>query len=249
MYLLPSPTLHHPEICVIGDVQLDPLVALAPGVVLHAEPGSQIHIAAGVCIGMGSVLHVRQGLLTIEMGANLATGVLVIGAGQICQNACVGSGATLINPQVAAGEIIPPASLVGDQSRQVPLTDLPLEPNRPPAYHQPEHKKPERNGAANPYPDPWQQPGPMSEPISDHISEPVPAPTFTVISVTSEITTVTTETPAISQIPPSSPEMGTQGNAAAHQETNQLASKPNRPIYGQDYVKQMMGKMFPNHPG
>lgn len=237
MYLLPSPTLHHPEICVIGDVQLDPLVALAPGVVLHAEPGSQIHIAAGVCIGMGSVLHIRQGLLTIEMGANLATGVLVFGAGKICQNACVGAGVTLINPQVASGEMIPPGSLVGDRSRSVALTDLPLEPNRPPADHQPEHQ-----AAANPYPDPWQQPEP--------ISEPVPSPTLTVISVTSEITTVTTEPPAIAQTPPSSPDMGTQGGGpAVPQVPNPLASKPNRPIYGQDYVKQMMGKMFPNHPG
>jgi carbon dioxide concentrating mechanism protein CcmN len=281
MYLLPSPSLQNPEICVIGDVQLDPLVALAPGVVLHAEPGSQIHVAAGVCIGMGTVLHVSHGLLTIETGANLATAVLVIGNGKIGQNACVGSGATLLYPQVGVGEIIPPGSLLGDTSRQVTLTD----PSTPIAATNGavETNSVPRYVASNLYPDPWQQPEPQLEPQL----EPQPEPAVAAFSVTSEIKTIKTEltaefraTPAPSPYPESAnapndtpsvanslttptpdpaatypnhstANSSTVNSSTANSSTESIvpASGQNRPIYGQDYVKQMMGKMFPNHPG
>jgi carbon dioxide concentrating mechanism protein CcmN len=203
MYLQSSPSLHHAEICVIGDVQVDPLAVIAPGVVLYAEPGSQIHIAAGVCIGIKSVLHISQGSLTIETGVNLATGVLIIGAGRIGQTACIGAGTTLIHPEIPAGQVIPPGSLLGDGSRQVDL-------DRDSAEHQ-----------HDVFPD--LSPGADIPHLGNGFSPTAPV-----------------ETPPEVVIEP-------------HVEPQIVPPEPspaqNRRIYGQDYVKQMMGKMFPNRSG
>jgi carbon dioxide concentrating mechanism protein CcmN len=209
MSLQSSPSLHHSEICVIGDVQVDPLAVIAPGVVLYAEPGSQIHIAAGVCIGIKSVLHISQGSLTIETGVNLAAGVLIVGSGRIGQTTCIGAGTTLIQPEIPAGQVIPPGSLLGDGSRQV---DLELDS----AAHHPDQGADQEENI--PY---------LGNGFSS--TAPVETPPETRLEPQVEPQTVP-------------PELGPE-------QSSDPSPVPNRRIYGQDYVKQMMGKMFPNHSG
>jgi carbon dioxide concentrating mechanism protein CcmN len=119
MYLSPLQLSSNSQIFMSGDVVVNEGVAIAPGVILQAEPGSRISIAAGACIGMGVILHAREGTLEIGAGAILGAGVLVVGAGTIGANACIGAGTTLINPSIDQMQILPAGSLIGDTSRQV----------------------------------------------------------------------------------------------------------------------------------
>ncbi|MCC3411264.1 MULTISPECIES: carbon dioxide concentrating mechanism protein [unclassified Microcoleus] len=119
MYLSPLQLSSNSQIFLSGDVVVNEGVAIAPGVILQADPGSRISIAAGACIGMGVILHAREGTLEIEAGAMLGAGVLVVGAGKIGANACIGAGTTLINPAIDQMQILPAGSLIGDTSRRV----------------------------------------------------------------------------------------------------------------------------------
>jgi carbon dioxide concentrating mechanism protein CcmN len=102
--------------CVYGDVAIDQGVAIAAGVILIADPGSRLVIARGSCLGAGTVIHARQGMLVIEPETSLGSNVLVVGAGRLGAQACVGAGSTLINPQLAPRAVVPARSLLGDRS-------------------------------------------------------------------------------------------------------------------------------------
>lgn len=118
MYL---PSLHpisNSHFYVSGNVNIHPSAAIAPGVLLQADPESQIIIGAGVCVGMGTILHAYEGILEVESGANIGTGVLIVGKGKIGTNACIGSMTTILNSDLGWGEVVPPGSLIGDASRQ-----------------------------------------------------------------------------------------------------------------------------------
>ena len=132
-----------------GEVIIDRTAAIAPGVVFHADPNSRIIIAAGVCIGMGVVLHAHDGNLEIETGVNLGAGVLMVGKGTIGANACIGAATTIFNCSVAPKQVIPPGSLLGDTSRQL-APDFTLETPVSPAdeTHSPPPKTatPDSNG-------------------------------------------------------------------------------------------------------
>ncbi|WP_448561311.1 hypothetical protein [Trichothermofontia sp.] len=118
MHLQP---LRSPELATYlsGDVVIHRDAVIAPGVVMLADPGSRILIGAGVCIGLGAILHAHGGDLTIEAGVTLGAGVLVVGSGSIGANTCVGATTTVFNTSIACGQLIPPASLLGDTSRQI----------------------------------------------------------------------------------------------------------------------------------
>ena len=119
-----------------GNVSIDPSAAIAPGVLLQAEENSRITIGAGVCIGAGTIVHASGGNLDICMGVCIGRGVLIIGSGTIEQNACIGAGTTVIDPQIAADAVIPTHSLIGDFSRgEVSVVDSPTspEPSPPPS--------------------------------------------------------------------------------------------------------------------
>ncbi|WAL62297.1 LbetaH domain-containing protein [Thermocoleostomius sinensis] len=105
--------------CISGSVTIDPSAAIAPNVLLQADPGSKLIVAANVCVGMGCVLHAYQGTLELEAGVTLGSGVLIIGHGRIGVNACVGPMSTIINSSVLPHQMVPPGSLIGDGSRQV----------------------------------------------------------------------------------------------------------------------------------
>jgi len=118
MYLSPLQLSSNSQILMSGDVVVNEGAAIAPGVIMQAEPGSRISIAAGACIGLGVILHAREGSLEIGAGVILGAGVLVVGAGTIGTNACIGAGTTLINPCIDQMQIMPAGSLMGDTSRQ-----------------------------------------------------------------------------------------------------------------------------------
>ncbi|MDB9455582.1 transferase [Dolichospermum circinale CS-534/05] len=104
---------------IYGDVIIHPSAVLAPGIILQAATNSRIVIGAGVCLGMGSILQVSEGILEIEAGANLGAGFLMVGQGKIGANACIGAATTVFNYSVAPGQVIASGSILGDTSRQV----------------------------------------------------------------------------------------------------------------------------------
>jgi carbon dioxide concentrating mechanism protein CcmN len=117
MYLPPLQAIHDSPAQQLGEVTVHPSVAIAPGVLLQAEVGSRILIAASVCIGMGAVIHAYGGVLEIQEGVNLGAGVLILGSGVIGAHACVGTSSTVIESSISSQQILPPGSLVGDRSR------------------------------------------------------------------------------------------------------------------------------------
>lgn len=117
MYSPPLQPLCNSQSYVSGDVTIDPSAIIGPGVLLAAEPNSRIVIAAGVCIGMGTIIHAQEGSLEVESGAVLGAGVLVVGAGKIGANACVGSCTTLLYSSIESKQVISSGSLIGDKSR------------------------------------------------------------------------------------------------------------------------------------
>ncbi|MBW4698184.1 MAG: hypothetical protein KME03_09865 [Aphanocapsa lilacina HA4352-LM1] len=126
-----------------GDVTIHPGAAVASGALLRADPDSRIVIGSGACIGMGAILHAHQGTLEVGSGASLGAGVLVVGRGKIGADACVGTATTLLNPDIAPGQVVPPNSLVGQVGRSaealpaataqphvVPAAPAPRDPNQ-----------------------------------------------------------------------------------------------------------------------
>lgn len=103
-----------------GDVDLAPGVAIAPGVLLGADPGCRLVISAGVCLGADVVVQVSHGDLVIEPGVSLGSGVLVVGHGSIGQHTCIGANSTIINPKLGASQAIAPGSLLGDPTQPSP---------------------------------------------------------------------------------------------------------------------------------
>src|SRR4028119_821261 len=157
MYLSPLQLSSNSQILMSGDVVVNEGAAIAPGVILQAEPGSRISIAAGACIGLGVILHAREGSLEIGAGVILGAGVLVVGAGTIGTNACIGAGTTLINPCIDQMQIMPAGSLIGDTSRQASAAATAAAPTAAPT-------SPETPEATTP-------------PVAPPIEPPSPAPT------------------------------------------------------------------------
>jgi len=101
-----------------GDVSIADGAAIAPGVLIQAEPNSRIVIKSGACIGVGSILHASNGVVEIGEGANIGAEVLLIGQVKVGDHACIGTASTILNTSIANGQVIPPGSLLGDASRQ-----------------------------------------------------------------------------------------------------------------------------------
>jgi carbon dioxide concentrating mechanism protein CcmN len=165
-----------------GNVSIDPSAAIAPGVLLQAEADSRITIGAGVCIGAGSIVHATGGELEIGMGVCIGRGVLIIGSGTIERNVCIGAGTTVIDPQIAEGEVIPTHSLLGDRSRgEVSVVDAP--PPSPPTPATPAN--PDDASDVWGTEDAWDTPVQPSEPETPSVAPP--SQPETTISVTIEV--------------------------------------------------------------
>jgi carbon dioxide concentrating mechanism protein CcmN len=114
------------ELCfyISGNVIIHPDACIAADVFLQADPNSQLVIGARVVIGPRSILHVSSGSLTIGSDVTVGSQVLMAGAGTIGDGACIGSFSTLIGPiNIIDQAVIPPRSLIGDNSRRVDLED------------------------------------------------------------------------------------------------------------------------------
>lgn len=113
------------ESYISGEVTIHPSAVVAPGVILQAATNSKIIVGAGVCIGMGSILQVDDGIIEIEPGASLGAGFLMVGQGTIGMNACIGAATTVFNCSVPPGLVLPPGSIWGDISRQIDVAPTP----------------------------------------------------------------------------------------------------------------------------
>ncbi|HIK48341.1 hypothetical protein [Thermosynechococcus sp. M55_K2018_012] len=131
-----------PAVRIVGDVVVDPQAVLAPGVLLWAEAGASIRIAAGVCIGMGSVIHAHGGTIEIGEGVNIGAGVLLIGTVAIGPHACIGASTTVMQTTIPAGAVVAAGSLLGDSSRR---------------WHPPTETSHPQESAVSAE-DPWQEP-------------------------------------------------------------------------------------------
>ncbi len=118
-------SLHDPNelrFYISGNVTVHPSAAIGENVFLQADPNSHLMIGAGVSIGADTILHACQGTLDIGNNVTIGTRVLIVGAGVVCDGACIGSCSTLLfHIRVDQQCIIPPNSLIGDQSRMVEL--------------------------------------------------------------------------------------------------------------------------------
>lgn len=201
-----------------GDVTIQTGVAIAPGVLLQAEPNSQIVIQSGVCIGIGAILHACNGTIEIGAGASLGAEALLVGHVHIGGNACIGAATTIINSTVAPGSIIPPGSLIGDTSNR----EIPQDSGQAPQ---------DAGAAVDPPPDSMppahpELPHPELQ-ATDTVLYPEPAePTPPVAPLTADMTSLATE---------SAP-------SAMDTEIN-----PNVNVYGRVFVNRMFVKMFPQH--
>ena len=156
-----------------GDVTIGDGAAIAPGVILQANPGSRIIIAAGACIGMGVVLHAHEGTLEIGAGATLGAVVLVIGKGKIGANACIGSATTVWNSNVEPGKVVAPGSLIGDTSRQVAAAEEePQIEGKNPIPDRDLEDLPDPN-PQSPDPSPADPPTPSAAPAIENIGLPI----------------------------------------------------------------------------
>ncbi len=108
---------------VTGNVTIDPSVAIAPGVLIQADPDSQIIIAAGVCIGAGTIIHAYTGVIEIGVGVAIAAEVLIVGSSKIGANACIGSQVTIYNHDVVEAEVLVSGALIGDRGREASFVE------------------------------------------------------------------------------------------------------------------------------
>jgi carbon dioxide concentrating mechanism protein CcmN len=100
-----------------GDVTIQEGAAIAPGVLLQADPNSRVIIKTGACIGFGAILHAHQGTVEVGEGANVGAEVLLVGSVKIGAHACIGAATTILNSTIELGRVVPPNSLIGDSSR------------------------------------------------------------------------------------------------------------------------------------
>jgi carbon dioxide concentrating mechanism protein CcmN len=112
---MPVSTTHY---FVSGDVTIHAGAAIAPGVLLQANPGSRIVIHQSVCVGLGSVIQAHEGTIEIGEGVIIGAGALLVGTVVVGDRACVGAGTTVMNRSIASLSIVPPGSLMVDQDNE-----------------------------------------------------------------------------------------------------------------------------------
>lgn len=147
MYLPPLPSVCNPQVQMSGDVWVDPSATIGPGVILQAGANARIAIAAGVCIGMGTILQAFEGNIDVEREAVLGAGVLIVGNAKIGTRASVGATATIYNSGVKPLQVVPAGSVLGDRFLGAivspPPEVLPEDPKAVPQPEAPESPAPE----------------------------------------------------------------------------------------------------------
>lgn len=118
MSLLPLQPASQSDFYIQGNVKIDSSVAIASGVIIQAAPESKVTIAAGACIGMGTIISASQGNIEIGAGVILGAGVLIVGRVKIGANCCIGAATTLYNASIDPMQFVPAGSVIGDVSRK-----------------------------------------------------------------------------------------------------------------------------------
>lgn len=210
--------MSHSQICVSGDVTIHPSAVIAPGVLLQADSNSRIVIAAGACIGMGTILHADQGTLEVGESANIGTGVLFIGSGNIGAHACIGSSCTIFNTDVPKQHVLPSGSLLGDTSRQI-HTEVP---------QQVKVTEAERIQVERTQTDSIKTEAPQPKPPQASPEQPTATPNF--------------ENAPVSSTAKLSSEEKIQTAASNHTQLSVEKSE----VYGRAYVNQLLVKLMPH---
>ncbi|MEE3717370.1 hypothetical protein V2H45_11470 [Tumidithrix elongata RA019] len=257
MHLPPLEPIGDFHTYISGDVTIHPSAAIAPGVLIQADPGSKITIAAGVCIGMGTVLHAQDGAIEIAAGVNLGAGVLIFGKSKVGENACVGSSSSIVNYAIAARALIAPGSLLCETIAP------PSEAIAPPAISVSEDPAPPLPPSAVPVTIEKSTETPSTEPISTFV-DPSPYKPPELISVSSPFpATPFVPPPLLNQpfnLPTSQPTNQPNGaipdRASLTPEIAEVTPTPQTPetqastnistqqTYGQTQLNQLMGKLF-----
>lgn len=259
MFFPPLQPITPVQSCVSGDVSIDPSAAISPGVLLQADPDCRIVIAAGVCIGMGSILHAHGGDIVVEQGAIIGAGVLAIGKVKIGANACVGSLTTLFNSDVQQSSALAAGSVIGDRSRQIVLDERPV--STPESIPAPPASDLGRNSnAAPPASDSGRNSNAAPPPVA-----PAPSVNNSVMqsSIDAAIARIASAnkpfSPAnLNTYTPPNLSNSTTSPAATPQpsptnsstdppaETPQSSQTNSTPIYGQEHLNRLRGTLFPH---
>lgn len=217
-----SSAAYQQDIQISGDVRIDPSAVIAPGVIIQAAPDSYVAIAAGVCIGMGSIIQAIQGSIEIQQGVTLGAGVLIIGSAKIGENTCIGYGTTIFQASVIARQVLPPNSLIGDNSRNPSSQTAPSTP--------PPSPKPTRTQVASDF-DPW---NPASSPQAQvPVTESIPQKPQT-NSLEKEPNSAPKKIPDIVITPPEISK-------------KEADNTPKAPVVGQVYINQLLMTLFPHN--
>lgn len=222
-----------------GDVTIHPGAAIAPGVILQAAPNSRIIIADGVCIGMGAVLNACEGTISIENGATLGAGVLIVGVATVGTRACVGAATTIFNQSIAPWQVVPAGSLIGDSSRHLDGEEALDSNGAKPAME-------ENSTASEELDDYWQTPAretparsnpPLAESHAASGEEGVSAPD-----------SASGDTPVGSRgrdRQAADDSTDAQKSTETQEESAKTAAEEETPVYGQVYVNRILYTIFP----
>lgn len=232
------------DVYISGDVRIDSGAVIAPGVVIQAAPNTYVAIAAGVCLGMGSIIQAHQGNIEIQQGAMIGAGVLIIGKSTIGENACIGYGSTIFRASIQAAIVVAPNSLLGDISRSGRGVVEQQTP-KPPHFRASNQGQttPPKSPAVKPTEDPWDAPE-FSTP------EQKPSEPPSVEDSSPDKTEAVTPPESPPENPPEkdekiAPEI-IQTSPEIQEETNQRDLKT--PVVGQAYINQLLVTLFPHHP-
>ena len=232
MLVSPLQLLSNSQIYVSGDVTVEEGAAIAPGVILQADPNSKIRIGAGTCIGLGTIIHARQGTLVIEAGVILGTGVLIVGAGKIGANACIGSGVTILNPAIKDSEMLAAGALIGDQSRRLTAGSKVSESLNGDQTQTLPGVSESLNG---------DQPSKVSEASKSIIEEVIPQKPEQAMPQVSESTSPMVESP------PNPAKMTEEASAPIKEEESpKTVNSPPNIFHGQAHINSLLTIMFPH---
>ncbi|WP_293112212.1 hypothetical protein [Moorena sp. SIO4G3] len=224
------------HIYVEGNVSIDPSAVISAGVILRADRDSKITIAAGVCIGMGAIIHAHKGTVEVESGASLGAGVLVVGKGKIGANASIGSLTTIWNHSVESLQVVPSASVLGDKGRPLPEESQPS----PDTLEQ----KPQESSSAVP----------ENSFTTESVNGQVPSTSNTVATETTETNTIETNNTQTNNTQTNTTETNTietnttetiEAETTAESQTESPAPKTQPTVHGQGSLNRLLDTLFP----
>lgn len=241
-----------------GDVVVDESAAIAPGVVFRAAPNASIRVGPCVCVGAGVVIQAKQGCIFIEAGASIGTGVLIVGQGHVGKDACVGPSSTLINPAIAANEIIPPCSLVEAPTSSSGATPSPTSSNGTSSF-QPSGFQATGFKASKSQSTGYQNIGFQSAGVQGNGSQstgaqntgfqansPDPVPSMPIPPRTTPTVEPQAVSPKAVHVPNIDPVVPLNGPDGPENPGGAAITKPNGNVYGRDHVNSLLSALFPH---